>query len=134
MQTVLTSRLRLQLPALPLPRLCPATCCRHCLLPLDLLDLIEVPGCASSLLLSVLWPGESLDKSKEAGREQASEKRASLSRLSSHHMPCSDWPRAWELNSLDSLDKAPQTQISSPHLFPVHILNWLSNRPGLQIQ
>jgi hypothetical protein len=38
----------------------------------------------------------------------------SLSRLSSHHVPRSDWPRAWELDSLDSLDKAPQTQISSP--------------------
>jgi len=32
----------------PLPCLCPATCCRRCLSPLDLLDLIEVPGCALS--------------------------------------------------------------------------------------
>jgi len=37
----------------------------------------------------------------------------SLLRLLSHHVPCSDWPRAWELDSLDSLDKVTQIQISS---------------------
>jgi hypothetical protein len=60
-----------------------------------------------------LVAGESWDKSKEAGREQASERGCSTSpsRLSSHHVPRSDWPRAWELDSLDSLDKAPQTSV-----------------------
>ena len=51
---------------------------------------------------------------EEGGGSRRVRSATSLSRLSSHHVPRSDWPRAWELDSLDSLDKAPQTQISSP--------------------
>ena len=50
---------------------------------------------------------------EEGGGSRRVRSATSLSRLSSHHVPRSDWPRAWELDSLDSLDRAPQTQISS---------------------
>ena len=50
---------------------------------------------------------------EEGGGSRRVRSATSLSRLSSHHVPRSDWPRAWEL---DSLDRAPQTQILSPNI------------------